>query len=87
MREAVEEAGVHVAIKGLLAIESLHGGQWRRVIFYAGALLLVGAGCGAPLHQQLCARAPSKGGLDVLGRVVCCCCCTHRAGRGHGPWA
>ena len=35
MREAVEEVGAHIVLKGVLSVESGHRGAWRRVIFYA----------------------------------------------------
>ncbi|KAF6254460.1 NUDIX hydrolase domain-like protein [Scenedesmus sp. NREL 46B-D3] len=35
VRECLEEAGVAVALRGILDLESHHGGAWRRVIFLA----------------------------------------------------
>jgi 8-oxo-dGTP pyrophosphatase MutT (NUDIX family) len=35
LRETVEEAGVHVRLVGVLQVDVLNGGQYRRVIFYA----------------------------------------------------
>jgi ADP-ribose pyrophosphatase YjhB (NUDIX family) len=35
LRECQEEAGVDVVIRGVLDLESHHGGAWRRVIFFA----------------------------------------------------
>ncbi|GIL93442.1 hypothetical protein Vretimale_12727 [Volvox reticuliferus] len=35
MREAWEEAGADIVVTGILTVESLHRGLWRRVIFLA----------------------------------------------------
>lgn len=37
-RECWEEAGVHVKLRGILAVESHHAGAWRRVIFWGEPL-------------------------------------------------
>lgn len=52
VREVLEEAGVHVRITGILTVESMHGGEWRRIIFTAEPLVREGRRWHACMHAR-----------------------------------